>query len=278
MPADMAPKFTAFCEKLALTCASQGKEKTFLIDAFQLNDLSLALKLLRSGVKLPKNEFTSAGLLARKDKRTPETLKILHVILDILIDQGMDVNMHALEKVGHREEDIPMHPGVPDIHLMSTAVFIGDVQLVQALLQRKANPNWQSSNIRFPFPFRLAVPPVFIAVVKTHVGVLRALIEEGHVDVNVRLKSYVDPTSNGPTPLIVAATHDCQDVVELLLEKGANPLVETVHGYTALKRARGNGDVQNILKVAEARWIQEHPIEQEQEQEQETDTQAEVAS
>ncbi len=70
--------------------------------------------------------------------------------------------------------------------------------------------------------------PLAIAISRGDTEAVKKFIEYG-VDVN--------ETSNGMTPLMIAARYNRVDIIEFLLEKGANPRVKTERGWTALRYA-----------------------------------------
>jgi ankyrin repeat protein len=71
------------------------------------------------------------------------------------------------------------------------------------------------------------------------------------------LGRWVDkPDSNGLTPLMAATLARDADMVQLLLERGADPNLQAPGGEVALEMARSNGDgaSESLLLKAGARY------------------------
>jgi ankyrin repeat protein len=64
------------------------------------------------------------------------------------------------------------------------------------------------------------------------------------------------PDSNGLTPLMAAVLGRYADMVQLLLERGADPNLQAPGGEVALEMARANGDgaSESLLLKAGARY------------------------
>lgn len=135
-----------------------------------------------------------------------------------------------------------------ELSVLSVVVGNGDLGVVKLLLEKKADPNFNSeSNFDIPLlvaigrgctdivelllqqgaeiniegcecslhgaKFRSHCTPLLLAITKEHIGI-----------VNLLLKHGVDPAGQNAyyNPFIVAAGTGCTEVVELLLEKGAD--------------------------------------------------------
>lgn len=70
--------------------------------------------------------------------------------------------------------------------------------------------------------------PICKAIIKGDVEAVKKFIEYG---------ANVNETSNGLTPLMLAARYNNVEIVKLLLEKGANKRFKDENGYDALKYA-----------------------------------------
>ena len=80
---------------------------------------------------------------------------------------------------------------------------------------------------------------------------LGTAISKGDIETTKKLLAYgadVNERCNGMTPLMMAARYNRVEIIELLLEKGANPKVKCSKGFTALKYA----ELSNAKEAAEA--------------------------
>ncbi|MDI9257986.1 ankyrin repeat domain-containing protein [Flavobacterium sedimenticola] len=87
------------------------------------------------------------------------------------------------------------------------------------------------------------VTPLCNAIVKGDIDTVKKFIEYG-ADVN--------ESTNGTTPLMLAARYNKVEILKLLLEKGAKPGAKDERGYTALQYAQlsNAADAVAILKQA----------------------------
>lgn len=110
------------------------------------------------------------------------------------------------------------------------ACFFGQVQVAQLLLESGANPDSVSQN-------GMRVSPVHSAAAnrdgETALALVRVLVERG-AEVNVQQEG-------GWTPLHQAAHHGQEELVTLLLEKGADRAALSADGQTPEQMARSAG-------------------------------------
>jgi len=94
------------------------------------------------------------------------------------------------------------------------AALAGDARLCRMLIEKDADvnkPGWA---------------PLHYAATKGHLDVMRMLLEEN---------AYIDAASpNGTTPLMMAAHYGTPQAVKLLLEAGADPMLQNDLGLSAL--------------------------------------------
>lgn len=129
----------------------------------------------------------------------------------------------------------------PDHGTIEAAIFEGDVERVQLLLERGADPNSRTAVLSELSHFLLRTrnsthalpelgerPPLLsIAIMRGEVEIARHLLEAG-ADPNAR-------DERGYTPLSYAALSDAPALVELLLARGADASLEMPDGSTALR-------------------------------------------
>ena len=107
----------------------------------------------------------------------------------------------------------------------------GNLEMMRLLLDNGASPNLRSGD--HPWP------PVLYAVHKKRMEAVRLLIERG-ADVN-------GSTLTGFTPLMMAAGHGNVPMVKLLLSAGADPLIRSNSGGSALTVAvSGAPDIEDF--------------------------------
>ena len=120
--------------------------------------------------------------------------------------------------------------------MLATAVAKGDEPLVRQLLERNANPNSTSAR-------GLRLSALQMAARYKHVQIAALLIGSG-----ARVETSVQKT--GERALHLAAIAGSVPMVQLLIQRQANPLAVDIHGQTAWSRAqaaKGRADVEKLL-------------------------------
>lgn len=203
-----------------------------------------------------KSKSGSTPLLLAARSGSLETVRLL-------LDRGAEVNVETGAGQGH----INWSP-------LSTVAESGSLEIVRLLLSRGADPNLPNG------------APLGLAATKKHRDIVRLLLEHGasagkehalrlmalHGDVEtVRLlldhgADVNDPTvTNGWTALKEAAWGEDVGkqlrVIQLLLERGADPTVIDDQGWTAAQWAehRGKPALAKVLREAEARAARAGP-------------------
>lgn len=123
--------------------------------------------------------------------------------------------------------------GNRDTALMN-AVFIGQIDTVQALLDKGADVNVKG---------RYDMTALTYAVRKGYIGIVQALLDKG-ADTNTRNK-------DGFTPLMIAAHRGHNTIVEKLLNAGAEINAKDNSGWTALMSAAMKGHTSSVQALLE---------------------------
>ncbi len=128
-----------------------------------------------------------------------------------LISQGVDTNIHS-----------KITGNTPLVN----AVWIGDIEMVHALLHAGADPNHR---------FRFISTPLMVAILKKRIDLVELLLK-AKADVNT-------PNHSGHTPLMKAAKYGPIEMVQILLVAGAKVDARSKkHGCTAIRLAVRNGN------------------------------------
>jgi ankyrin repeat protein len=101
---------------------------------------------------------------------------------------------------------------------LSLAAWHGHLQVVQYLCEHSATTHGSDLN----------TAPLGAAAAAGHLEIVRYLVEQRDVPLNALERPF------GATPLFVAARFLRLDVVQYLMEKGADPTIATTHGETAI--------------------------------------------
>ncbi len=184
-------------------------------------------------------------------------------VVRLLLDRGAEVNVETGADKGNKWRPL------------TAAIAFSTFEMVQLLLSKGADPNLPDG------------APLGFAATKKHRDMVRLLLEHGasagkepalrlmalHGDVEtVRLlldhgADVNDPTvMNGWTALKEAAWGEDAGkqlrVIQLLLERGADPTVIDDQGWTAAQWAehRGKPALAKVLRDAEARWAKAGPV------------------
>lgn len=134
--------------------------------------------------------------------------------------------------IGHPQTDVNAANAANETPLMMASIR-GHSDLVDRLLDRQAQvnqPGWA------PLHYA-AASPLPASVTITH-----RLLEQ---------HAFINATSpNGTTPLMMAAQYGREEVLALLLEEGAEPLLRNEQGLTALDFARQSGRQHMVDRLA----------------------------
>lgn len=131
--------------------------------------------------------------------------------------------------------DAPMTAG---FGILTIAVRGGHTNVLQALIQAGANPNFQSSN---------GATVLMVAAVIDQVDAIHTLVEQ-KADLNLQT-NY-----DGTTALMFAVQHGRTDALKALVQAGADPNIANFAGQTALMIAQemGNAEMTQLLMKAQA--------------------------
>jgi len=243
-----------------------------LVWAASRNDVEMADMLLRAGASAKgANEFGATPIYAAAGHRDP-------ILLTKLLAAGGDPNAGLLSG------ETPL----------MIAAHRGNLEAVRALLTAGANPNAAENNG--------GQTALMIAIVEKHAAVIDELLKRG-ADIQLGSKTGFTPlmfavqqgdvgavskllkagadvnmVQNGTklTPIIIASAMLHPDVVDLLLDNGANPNAIDSRGYTALHLAVRDSDYGLDLRTKDTatrivksllahkadpniRLVQEHP-------------------
>jgi ankyrin repeat protein len=122
--------------------------------------------------------------------------------------------------------------GELDNPALITATRNQDPEMVRFLLEKGADPNAEGAFFKTALDYAVKLGNLELA---------RLLIDSG---ANINRKAR----SDGKTPLMVAAENGNEQMVELLLERGADKAIQDNIGYTAKKYALMNGHL-NVVKL-----------------------------
>ncbi len=135
-----------------------------------------------------------------------------------------------------------------EVPVLVMAIRRGSIPMVAALLKNGADPNVRDLDTDFT-PLLEAMRNV---TPEPKTAIVRLLLAAG-ADVNAAIRNEAD-LLNGLTPLMLATAEESGDLVQLLLDKGANVHAKTGHGMTALERAKLDGEEGNqaVIRKLEA--------------------------
>lgn len=165
-------------------------------------------------------------------------------ITKLLLNSGVALNVFEAAAAGQLERLVTLldkEPAQLDAFSadgftpLGLASFFGHIEIVKALLDRKAPVNLPSNNAQ-------RVMPLHSAVAGRHFEIAEALLAQG-AEVNA-------VQQDGFTPLFGAAQNGQLEMVELLLRHGADIKATNREGQTALTYAQqsGNQAVINLLR------------------------------
>lgn len=181
------------------------------------------LQIVIDDIKIKEND-TDKSLLERKFK-----------IIDFLVDNGININGESNNLTALQDacncNNIELVKKLIDINAKinltnstgNNALLNGVKkdfeQIVKVLLERKANPNISDSDGK---------TPLHIATQKRNIIMTRMLL-------NANCNTVNSQDSKGNTPLIYACYNECSEIVEELLNYGADPNIYNYIGETPLQ-------------------------------------------
>jgi ankyrin repeat protein len=141
---------------------------------------------------------------------------------DPLVEAAAEGDTQALRTLLRKGAD-PNRRDAGGLTALIVSVRAGCVPAVEMLLRHGADPNLRGGVNRWT--------PLMHAIHKNQPGAAQALLDGG-AQVDSRGRS-------GETALMMAAGYGYTPLVELLLERGANPRAQTADGYNVLAAATG---------------------------------------
>lgn len=194
-------------------------------------------KTTTSSAPAPGNSLKKLLCKAIEDKNEVEVLRI--------IAQGVDVNTpldgFSPLSLACKSAQPPLvdallqHGAVPDVQSMELAVLARNTEIIQKLIDRKADINRCCHSGK---------SPLMTACEKGFLGVAAFLVEQG-ADVNKR-------DSSGETALMKACDQRKTEIINFLLHNGADPKVVSQDGDSAVSIAFKRGDLCTTMILVEA--------------------------
>lgn len=121
--------------------------------------------------------------------------------------------------------------------MKKSIIYLGVALLSFANVSFASNEVNSKTDITFNYP---ANTPLCVAISKGDNEFAKKMIEYG---------ASINETSNGMTPLMVAARYNNAEIVNYLLSKGADARVKDEKGFTALKYAELSGAKEAIAAL-----------------------------
>ncbi len=185
----------------------KGAKKIELAELVLLGDLPRTQEFIQKNPALKQAEITGFMLMAGLSG---------HIILaEEFIKLGADVN-------GTDDDDFLLHK---QAHLI-TAVIAKKSELVELLVRKGANPNLFHKD---------GYTALTVAVLQNDLPSVKALLKSPKIDINKKERF------NSFTALMRAASAGYKDIVEVLLDAGADTSISMPGGIIAEDYARGEG-------------------------------------
>ena len=224
--------------------------QTALMLAVAENHTPVARILLEVGATVSArstNQFTP--LLFAAQQGNLETARLL-------LSAGADVNESAPDGIGGNTNARTRFVADTDAAALLVAIDSGHAEMALFLLERGADPGHAGAGRT----------PLHSAVQQALPGVVSALLERG-ADPNPRLErrlpfvsrritqaNGLTPSTTGSTPFLMAASFGDLESMRILVDGGADPLLTTDDGTTALMVAAGADYVEGQDKYGR-RWF-----------------------
>ncbi|KAI9311706.1 Glycerophosphoryl diester phosphodiesterase family-domain-containing protein [Dichotomocladium elegans] len=185
-----------------------------------------------------------------REGRTPLFLAITHGnhhTLRVLIETGKIDNIDGVVAAASQRntdgfEEPTGKESIPDFarhshhpSAVAIACTLSNLELLKLLIEKNASVDLADED---------GETALMIAIRNRFTEGARALIKDGHADVN--LKEHI----NGWSPLIISAMEGCHSITEILLEKGADKTYVDKNGWIAYEHAvfRGYLDIGRLTK------------------------------
>ncbi len=207
-----------------LVDATNKDDQTPLMLAVEEGYLPMVNRLLARGAQV--NLLDVKGQSPLQDAVRNENVEVLRRLLQV---PNIDVNLQAMPPEFDRVENVALH----------SAMETGSVEIVRLLLAAPGiNVNTRGEE---------GFTPLHLAATLGNIAIINLLLDAG-ADINAR--SDEDQT---PLMLIAEAEGDASRMVSLMLQRGANPLIEDNEGKSALWYAiqANNPKISRLLEDAE---------------------------
>jgi ankyrin repeat protein len=201
-----------FSRFILLTVKNLTSEKTCLHILAEKGQRELAEMLLeRLTSATRRSDLLNAVVLTELEGQRPRHLASIHLaslkghtdLVELFLDQGVDVNWT------NNKNDTPVLWAARGNH----------IDTVRLLISRGANLHLENDK---------GSTPLYWAVRYGFVDLVRLLVAEGHANVQQRRKLGL------VTPIVLASALGHRDIVEVLLDYGANVTARVGNGMTAL--------------------------------------------
>jgi ankyrin repeat protein len=191
--------------------------KTLLICACEMDDIDLAKELLQRGAQINLQDGRGCTALFHTVARDNNDL------LDVLLKQeAIDVDVQ----------------GMNGLTALMYAVFLVHLRMVNPLIDRGANVNFQTEQQQTPL--MMSVYSDTEDAQSNCIAIINTLLERG-ADINRQ-------DEDGLTALMHAVTQRRLDIAELLLAHGADKTIKNKENQTAMDLAQQSGD-EALLKL-----------------------------
>jgi ankyrin repeat protein len=220
--------------------------KNEMLDAVKSKNLDKVKHLLDIDEKLKdaKSEDGQTAVLMAAYYRANE-------IKELLLQKGAELNLYEAATVGNTariQEILSEAPKQINGHSfdgftpLGLASHFGHEEAATYLLENGADVNLKGTD------GKLNNAAIHASIAGNHINIVRLLIKY-RADINSQCEGEV---RSGFTPLHVAAHFNRLEIVKLLLENGANPLIHNSEFLTPTEYAltKGNTEIANIIQSA----------------------------
>jgi ankyrin repeat protein len=202
--------------------------------AIKRGDAQAVHKMLQEDPNLAnaRSEQGLSGLMAALYNQQPKTAELIkpHVKSLTIFEAAAAGDKVQVSELFAKDPSLAKSVSADGFGALGLAAFFGRDEVMKTLLDAGADPNLPSNN-------QMKVTPLHSAVANRDgeraLRMARILLDH-HAGVNV-------VQHGGWTPLQQAAAHGNAELVQLLLDKGANTSAKADDGRTAIDLARGGG-------------------------------------